>query len=108
MVSYIYQILLIMNESLKADIKGQKSKLTKESIREEIYSKLFNGIDYLLDNECYLPKSITVTELRFKGIERYFDIENDEKVDLRLNENERKKLKNIVWYISHSKLWSEL
>ena len=82
-----------MKESLKADIKGQKSKLTKESIREEIYSKLFNGIDYLLDNECYLPKSITVS---------------NEKVDLRLNENERKKLKNIIWYISHSKLWSEL
>ena len=82
-----------MNESLKADIKGQKSKLTKKSIREEIYSKLFNGIDYLLDNECYLPKSITVS---------------NEKVDLRLNENERKKLKNIIWYISHSKLWSEL
>ena len=82
-----------MKESLKADIKGRKSKLTKESIREEIYSKLFNGIDYLLDNECYLPKSITVS---------------NEKVDLRLNENERKKLKNIIWYISHSKLWSEL
>jgi len=82
-----------MKESLKADIKGRQSKLTKESIREEIYSKLFNGIDYLLDNECYLPKSITVS---------------NEKVDLRLNENERKKLKNIIWYISHSKLWSEL
>ena len=82
-----------MKESLKADIKGRQSKLTKESIREEIYSKLFNGIDYLLDNECYLPRSITVS---------------NEKVDLRLNENERKKLKNIVWYISHSKLWSEL
>ena len=82
-----------MKELLKADIKGRKSKLTKESIREEIYSKLFNGIDYLLDNECYLPKSITVS---------------NEKVDLRLNENERKKLKNIIWYISHSKLWSEL
>ena len=82
-----------MNELLKADIKGQKSKLTKESIREEIYSKLYDSSDYLLDNECYLPKSITVS---------------NEKVDLRLNENERKKLKNIIWYISHSKLWSEL
>jgi len=82
-----------MKELLKADIKGRKSKLTKESIREEIYSKLFNGIDYLLDNECYLPKSITVS---------------NEKVDLRLNEKDRKKLKNIIWYISHSKLWSEL
>ena len=81
-----------MNELLKADIKGQKSKLTKESIREEIYSKLYDSSDYLLDNECYLPKSITVS---------------NEKVDLRLNEKERQKLKNIIWYISHSKLWSE-
>ena len=80
-----------MKELLKADIKGRKSKLTKESIREEIYSKLYDSSDYLLDNECYLPKSITVS---------------NEKVDLRLNENERKKLKNIIWYISHSKLWS--
>ena len=79
-----------MKESLKADIKGQKSKLTKESIREEIYSKLYDSSDYLLDNECYLPKSITVS---------------NEKIDLRLNENERQKLKNIIWYISHSKLW---
>tara|TARA_R100000750_G_C2262431_1_gene64327 strand:+ start:76 stop:318 length:243 start_codon:yes stop_codon:yes gene_type:complete len=79
-----------MNES--KPIKGQKSKLTKESIREKIYSKLYDSSDYLLDNECYLPKSITVS---------------NEKVDLRLNENERKKLKNIIWYISHSKLWSE-
>ena len=82
-----------MNESLKAGIKGQKSKLTNESNKEEIYSKLYDSSDYLLDNECYLPKSITVS---------------NEKVDLRLNENERKKLKNIIWYISHSKLWSEL
>ena len=82
-----------MNELLKADIKGRKSKLTKESIREEIYSKLYDSSDYLLDNECYLPKLITVS---------------NEKVYLRLNENERKKLKNIIWYISHSKLWSEL
>ena len=76
-------------------IKGenQKAKLTKESIKEEIYSKLYDSSDYLLDNECYLPKSITVS---------------NERIDLRLNENERKKLKNIIWYISHSKLWSEL
>ena len=101
-----------MKESLKADIKGRKSKLTNEfikkenillarqvgiteleisSTKEEIYSKLYDSSDYLLDNECYLPKSITVS---------------NEKVDLRLNENERKKLKNIIWYISHSKLWS--
>ena len=92
-------------------IKGQKSKLTNESIKKEnillakqvgiteleisctkkeIYSKLNDSSDYLLDNECYLPKSITVS---------------NEKVDLRLNEKERKKLKNIIWYISHSKLW---
>ena len=74
-------------------MNNAKSKLTKESIREEIYSKLYDSSDYLLDNECYLPKSITIS---------------NEKVDLRLNENERKKLKNIIWYISHSKLWSEL
>ena len=80
-----------MKELLKADIKGQKSKLTKESIREEIYSKLYDSSDYLLDNECYLPKLITVS---------------NERIDLRLNKNERKKLKNIIWYISHSKLWS--
>ena len=71
-------------------MNNAKSKLTKESIREEIYSKLYDSSDYLLDNECYLPKSITVS---------------NEKVDLRLNENERKKLKNIIWYITHSKLW---
>jgi len=80
-----------MKESLKAGIKGQKSKLTNESFREEIYSKLYDSSDYLLDNECYLPKLITVS---------------NERIDLRLNKNERKKLKNIIWYISHSKLWS--
>ena len=103
-----------MNEALKAGIKGRKSKLTNEfnkkenillarqvgiteleisSTKEEIYSKLYDSSDYLLDNECYLPRSITVS---------------NEKVDLRLNENERQKLKNIIWYVSHSKLWSEL
>jgi len=71
-------------------MNNAKSKLTKESIKEEIYSKLYDSSDYLLDNECYLPKSITVS---------------NEKVDLRLNEKDRKKLKNIIWYISHSKLW---
>ena len=70
-------------------IKGRKSKPMKE-LKEIIYSKLYDSIDYLLDNECYLPKSIIVS---------------NEKVDLQLNENERKKLKNIIWYISHSKLW---
>ena len=63
-----------------------------KQIKEEIYFELHDSSDYLLDNECYLPKSITVS---------------NEKVNLRLNENERQKLKNIIWYISHSKLWSE-
>jgi len=94
MLAYSYnnsnQILLTMNEALKP-IKGRKSKPMKE-LKEIIYSKLYDSIDYLLDNECYLPKLITVS---------------NEKVDLQLNENERKKLKNIIWYISHSKLWSE-
>ena len=74
-------------------MNNAKSKLTKESFREEIYSKLYDSSDYLLNNECYLPKFITVS---------------NEKVDLRLNEKDRKKLKNIIWYISYSKLWSEL
>jgi len=26
-------------------------------------------------------------------------------IDLRLNKKEIKKLKNILWYIAHSKLW---
>tara|TARA_B100002019_G_C21131514_1_gene528510 strand:+ start:584 stop:793 length:210 start_codon:yes stop_codon:yes gene_type:complete len=59
--------------------------------KQEIYSKLFDSSDYLLDYHALLPKSIKV---------------NDEQIDLRLNKQDIVKLKNIIWYISHSKLWS--
>ena len=49
-------------------------------------------IIYLLDNHALLPKSITVM---------------NERVNLKLNEKEIAKLKNIIWYISNSKLWQE-
>jgi len=61
-----------------------------KKIKEEIYSKLFDSSDYLLDNHALLPKSITVM---------------NEKVNLKLNEKEIAKLKNIIWYISNSELW---
>ena len=54
--------------------------------------KLFDSSDYLLDNHALLPKSITVM---------------NERVNLKLNEKEIAKLKNIIWYISNSKLWQE-
>ena len=62
-----------------------------KKIKEEIYSKLFDSSDYLLDNHALLPKSITVM---------------NEKVNLKLNEKEIAKLKNIIWYISNEKLWN--
>ena len=62
-----------------------------KQIKEEIYSKLFDSSDYLLDNHALLPKSIKV---------------NNETIDLKLNKQDIAKLKNIIWYISHSKLWS--
>ena len=49
-----------------------------KKIKEEIYSKLFDSSDYLLDNHALLPKSITVM---------------NEKVNLKLNEKEIAKLK---------------
>ena len=62
-----------------------------KQIKEEIYSKLFDSSDYLLDNHSLLPKSIKV---------------NNETIDLRLNKQDMAKLKNIIWYISFSELWS--
>ena len=62
-----------------------------KQIKEEIYSKLFDSSDYLLDNHSLLPKSIKV---------------NNETIDLRLNKQDMAKLKNIIWYISFPELWS--
>ena len=63
-----------------------------KQIKEEIYSKLFDSSDYLLDNHSLLPKSIKV---------------NNETIDLKLNKQDIAKLKNIIWYISHSILWKD-
>ena len=54
--------------------------------KEEIYAKLYDSATYLLMNHESLPKSI-------------------EKTDLRLNKKEREKIKDIIWFIAHSKLW---
>ena len=62
-----------------------------KQIKESIYSKLYDSSDYLLDNHSLLPKSIKV---------------NNETIDLKLNKQDIAKLKNIIWYISHSKLWN--
>ena len=61
-----------------------------KQIKESIYSKLYDSSDYLLDNHALLPKSIKV---------------KNETIDLKLNKQDIAKLKNIIWYIAHSKLW---
>ena len=82
-----------MNESLKADIKGQKSKLTNESNKEEIYSKILDSILNLLVWNNELPEYIGNLEIRLnkKEIKRF-----------------QKRYKNIIWFIQNKKLWSEL
>ena len=54
-----------------------------KKIKEQIYSKLFDSSDYLLDNHALLPRSITV---------------GNETVNLKLNEKEIAKLKNILYH----------
>ena len=56
---------------------------------EKTYSKIFDSASNLLIWNSDLPKTVG-------------------KLDIRLNKKEIKKLQNIIWYISHSKLWSEL
>ena len=71
-------------------IKGenQKPKTMNESNKEEIYSEIYDSAGYLVMNHNLLPKCIG-------------------EIDLRLNKKEIKKLKNILWYIAHSKLWEK-
>ena len=58
-------------------------------LKEEILSKIYDSCDYLIDNRSILPESMTVC---------------NEKIDIKLNQYDIAKLKNIIWYISHSKL----
>ena len=78
-----------MNKEQLKPIKGknQKPKTINESNKEEIYSEIYDSAGYLVMNHNLLPKCIG-------------------EIDLRLNKKEIKKLKNILWYIAHSKLWS--
>jgi len=69
--------------------KNRKPKSINESIKEDVYSKIYDSAGYLVMNHKLLPKCIG-------------------EIDLRLNKKEIKKLKNILWYIAHSKLWSEV
>ena len=73
-------------KELKA-IKGQKSKTMNKFNKEDIYSEIYDSAANLVMNHNLLPKCIG-------------------EIDLRLNKKEIKKLKNILWYIAHSKLWS--
>ena len=55
---------------------------------EKTYSKIFDSASNLLVWNSDLPKTVG-------------------KLDIRLNKKEIKKLQNIIWYISHSKLWEK-
>jgi len=55
---------------------------------EKTYSKIFDSASNLLIWNSDLPKTVG-------------------KLDIRLNKKEIKKLQNIIWYISHSKLWEK-
>ncbi len=60
--------------------------MNKKEFKEKMYSEIYDSAGYLAMNHNYLPKSIG-------------------NIDLRLNDKEIAKLKNIIWYIAHSKLW---
>ena len=60
--------------------------MNKKEFKEKMYSEIYDSAGYLAMNHNYLPKSIG-------------------NIDLRLNDKEIAKLKYIIWYIAHSKLW---
>ena len=57
-----------------------------KQIKEETYAKVFDSATNLLAWNSSLPKTIGNLEIR-------------------LNKEDITKLQNIIWYISHSKLW---
>ena len=57
-----------------------------KQIKEETYSKIFDAATNLLVWNSSLHETVG-------------------NLDIRLNKKDIKKLQNIVWYISHSKLW---
>ncbi len=58
-------------------------------LKEDMFSKIYDSCSYLIDNRSILPDSMTVC---------------NEKIDIKLNQYDIAKLKNIIWYITHSKL----
>tara|TARA_B100000131_G_scaffold71931_1_gene68244 strand:+ start:999 stop:1199 length:201 start_codon:yes stop_codon:yes gene_type:complete len=64
-----------------------------KKLKEEILSRIYDSADYLIDYRSMLPDSIEVC---------------NEKIDIKLNQHDIAKLKNIIWYISHSKLRDKL
>jgi len=60
-----------------------------KQLKEEIFSKIYDSCDYLIDYRGMLPDSMEVC---------------NEKIDIKLNQYDIAKLKNIIWYISNSKL----
>ncbi len=75
-----------MNESNLRLSNVQQKAIRALAKKEEIYAKIFDAATNLLVWNNDLPKSI-------------------ENLDIRLNKKDITKLQNIVWYISHSKLW---
>ena len=57
-----------------------------KQLKKEIFSKIYDSCDYLLDYRGMLPDSMEVC---------------NEKIDIKLNQYDIAKLKNIIWYISN-------
>ena len=62
-----------------------------KQLKEEILSKIHDSCDYLIHYRSMLPDSMEVC---------------NEKIDIKLNQYDIAKLKNIIWYICNSKLKS--